>query len=144
MQEDKDLIKNAPLLFSLEKKSPEIPQGYLEEFEEELLKQIDFEENKRKVIQIKPIYKWAAAAAVLFIMALLCNEFMSEEIPLQASADTEDTELTLTAEEMDEFLDLDDDVVMNAYIETVNMTSEPEIEYLIEDEVWNDELLIDL
>jgi len=145
MQEDKHILEEAPLLFGMEKRLPEMPENYLDHLDEVILKRISIQENVGKIIGINPIFKWAAAAAIVCIVWFFSmnKEYISDVI---TEAFVEDLDLgTLTVDEVDDYLELDDDLMMEVFLDDVPM-DEPsaEMEYLIHDDQWNDEMLIEL
>jgi hypothetical protein len=143
MQEDKDIEQEAPLLFGLEKSSVEVSDAYLAEFEKDIISRTHLKKKVTMIFTIHPIVKWMAAACIILVMGLLCADQMSDDAEELHQA-VLNSEIELTAEELDEYVELDDDIVMEVYMETVQETQSPELEYLIEHEVWHDELLIEI
>jgi hypothetical protein len=143
MQEDKDIQQEAPLLFGLEKSSVEIPDAYLDGFEEDIISSVHLKKKVTMLFTIHPIAKWMAAACIFLIMGPFCADQMfddAEELHQAALS----SEIELTAEELDEYVELDDDIVMEVYLETVQEIQSLTMEYLIEHGVWHDDLLIEL
>lgn len=139
MNEEQDIWTSAPLLSSLEKEKINAPEGYLENLEMTVLKAV---KSRGKVISLAPKRFFYMAAGLALLMGLLwllrTPEIPQEQdLPLDALVDQ------LSIEEIDYFVNMDEALIEEVYLEYSQTTTSPEIEYLIDDDVWSDELIIE-
>ncbi|NNC83947.1 MAG: hypothetical protein HKN79_10245 [Flavobacteriales bacterium] len=138
---DSDLEKEAPILFSIPKKKHTAPEGYFESLADRVM------ERKRKLpAETKPIQtltwmKWAVAAGVAVLMGLFLVEWNGHSEITDAEAIARSVEVDLV-EDMDYLLAIDEDIVMEIYLEDPSEESEnDEIDFLMDEGVEYEELL---
>jgi hypothetical protein len=139
MNEEQDILNSAPLLFSLEKKKVKAPEGYLENLESEVMKTV---RPKGRIIPMVPNRFFYMAAGIALLIGLFWFSRPSE-LPPQQDIALETLVNEMSIEEIDYFVDMDESLIQEVYLETTETTTIPEIEYLIDDDVWSDELIIE-
>ncbi|MDA0974072.1 MAG: hypothetical protein O2867_10110 [Bacteroidetes bacterium] len=139
MNEREDITEIAPLLSSIEKRKVEVPEGFLESLEEKILREI---QPKARVIAFKPSAFFYMAAGIALVMGLFWFLRPESNSPEQ-TVDLNALVSQLSIEEIDSFVMMDEYLIEEVYLEKTGTTTSPEIEYLIDDDVWSDELIIE-
>ncbi len=139
---DKELEKQAPLLFGLEKKDCEAPESYFEHLSNDIISKLEapIHQLPKSVLQ-NHVWKIAAGIALLLGSYFLLNP--SSQGPMNGLiVDTVQVDLE---QDMDYLLEIEDDIIYSVLAEQLPVELEeeldPRIEYLMEEEIELEEII---
>ena len=140
---DKELKQEAPLLFSLERKQIEAPEGYFDNLPDKVMASLEtpIRQMPKRSSSIGILWKVAAGIALIVGMYFLLS---SEEQPLGNELSSQELQIDIE-QDMEYLLEIEDELLYDLLAEQSPSLEEEEIderiEFLMEEEVELDEII---
>jgi hypothetical protein len=134
---DEELKREAPLLFSLERKQIEAPEGYFDELPDKVMTSLDapIRQMPKRSSSIGSLWKVAAGIALLIGMYFLLSPV---EQPLGNELSAQELHINVE-QDMDYLLEIEDDILYDLLAEQSPLLEEDEIderiEFLMDEEI---------